>query len=227
LARAFERHRYDVAFMCEHDRDFSEERWNAYRGACDEASTTGALLVPGIEYADPEDRVHVSVWGCTFLGAGLPTGELLRRVKEHGGFAVLAHPARRDAWEIVDPAWFPDLGGIEVWSRKWDGWAPSRRSTGAADTWGLARVVALDLHRLDQFFPLAMRLPMASPATPETAIDALRNTRARPELLTLPVGPFTRRPIGPCLDQVERLRRPVVRAVRPLINARRARRTPK
>lgn len=38
----------------------------------------GALLIPGAEYADAEDRVHVPTSGpVPFLGEAMPTSQLL------------------------------------------------------------------------------------------------------------------------------------------------------
>jgi len=216
LADAFAGHGYQVVFMCEHDRGFSQERWDEYKQACEAASRPDVLLVPGIEYADPEDRVHIPVWGCAdFLGEALPTTELLRRAGGGGGFAVLAHPARRDAWDVVDPAWYTRLGGIEVWTRKWDGWAPNLRASAVAEEEGLVPIVSLDLHRLNQFFPLAITISVDGAPSPATALAALRAADAKPVLRGLAVGKLSRRPVGDVLTRVERLRRPVVRLIRP------------
>lgn len=216
LVGPFRRHRYDIVFMCEHDREFSQSRWEAYKEACAAVSRDGVLFVPGIEYADPDDRVHVPVWGASdFLGSGLPTSELLRRVDDCGGFAVLAHPARRDAWEIVDPTWLSLLGGIEVWSRKWDGWAPNRRAAGWVAGGSHLPVASLDLHRLNQFFPLSLRLELAGAVSRETAVQALRSASARPQFRRFPVSLMTSPPMASCLAQAERLRRPLVRILRP------------
>ena len=83
LAAAFERRGYGVVLTAEHDRDWDAERWSSYREACAAASRPSLLVVPGIEYADPSDTVHVPTWGERFLGAGLPTAELLGHVLGH------------------------------------------------------------------------------------------------------------------------------------------------
>ena len=54
-----------------------------YRGACAQASSDKILVVPGIEYSDPANRVHVLVWGkIPFPGEGLPTDEMLKSCKK-------------------------------------------------------------------------------------------------------------------------------------------------
>src|SRR6185295_15165799 len=98
--------------------------------ACARISTSEMLVVPGIEYSDPDNRLHVLVWGpAPFLRAGLPTATLLEAVEPTVSLAVLAHPSRRDAWRCFDPRWAERLLGIEAWNRKYDGWAPSRTAT--------------------------------------------------------------------------------------------------
>src|SRR5690349_1584499 len=52
-----------VLMMTEHDRGFTAAKLANYRDACARASSNKMLVVPGIEYSDPENRVHVLVWG--------------------------------------------------------------------------------------------------------------------------------------------------------------------
>src|SRR5208337_4178720 len=120
LSKKFSNRGYRVLMMTEHDRGFSEARLCEFREACAKASAEKILVLPGIEYSDSENRIHVLVWGqVPFLGEGLPTGEMLEKVRAARGFAVLAHPSRRDAWKSFEPAWSDRLLGIEVWNRKY------------------------------------------------------------------------------------------------------------
>jgi hypothetical protein len=215
IAKLFRRHHYDVVFMCEHDRGFDHERLQAYIEACRHASLDGPLLIPGIEYADPSDRVHVPVWGpVPFLGEGVPTAELLRTVEEHAGVSVLAHPIRRDAWEAVDPDWLARLTGIEIWTRKWDGWAPNRRACEWAAQSDLVGVAALDLHVAGQMFPLAMELEVPGPLSIGGCVGALRNGRCRAVIGGVPAASLTTGGLATTARGVEKLRRPVWRAGR-------------
>jgi hypothetical protein len=216
VAGLFGRHGYDAVFMCEHDRGFSAERLRAYVTACAQASVEGPVLVPGIEYADADDRVHVPVWGTEpFLGEGLPTTRLLQEVAEHNGASVLAHPRRRDAWEIVDPDWLRLCTGIEIWTRKWDGWAPNRRACEWAADAGLVGVAALDLHNPGQLFPLAMELEIATTTLSVGAcVDALRKGNCRAMIGGLPAAPLTRGGLASAARAIERVRRPVWRGGR-------------
>lgn len=92
--------------MAEHDRGFDASRWRAYRQACRRASTRGTVLIPGMEYSDPANCVHIPVWGdVPFLGEGVETDELLDRGAREGAVAVLAHLGRRDVGKTLDATW--------------------------------------------------------------------------------------------------------------------------
>ncbi len=92
VARCFRRRGYDVVLMAEHDRTFDQARWEEYQHACADASRDGIVLIPGLEYEDADNVVHVAVWGAgiPFLGKGRPTIETLRAAADHDG----AHAAR-------------------------------------------------------------------------------------------------------------------------------------
>lgn len=212
VAALFRRNGYDAVFMCEHDRGFTPARLREYAAECARESVGGPLLIPGIEYADADDRVHVPVWGdVPFLGEGVPTGQLLSQVRAHGGASVLAHPARRDAWEVFEADWLAQCTGIEVWTRKWDGWAPNPRAYGWAVDYGLVGIAALDLHLARQTFPLAMELEIASPLCAQACVEALSRGRARAMIGRIPAERLSRGSLGMSAGAVERVRRPVWR----------------
>jgi hypothetical protein len=215
IAALFKRHGYDAVFMCEHDRGFSAERLEEYSAACERASIDGLLLVPGIEYADPADLIHIPVWGqVPFLGEGVPTARLLGAVAEHGGVCVLAHPRRRDAWESFDPVWLQLCTGIEIWTRKWDGWAPNERACEWAADAGMVGVAALDLHGPHQIFPLAMELQIVGALGVASCVDAFRQRRCRALIHGLPAAPLTSGALAVTARAVEQLRRPIWRVGR-------------
>jgi predicted metal-dependent phosphoesterase TrpH len=180
VARLFGRLGYDAVLMCEHDRGFDDGRWTSYREACSQA-TDGALLVPGIEYSDAANRIHVAVWGdVPFLGEGLDTGELLSRVREVGASAVFAHPARRRAAEAFDPAWASDVVGVEWWNRKTDGYAPRPETGRELTSRGPIPFASIDFHTPRQLLPLAMVLESDRGRSVEGVYGALRDRRCRP-----------------------------------------------
>jgi hypothetical protein len=209
LASTFARREYRVLMLTEHDRGFSEHRYRELRQACARASSSCVFVLPGIEYSDPDNRVHVLVWGdLPFLGEGLGTDVLLEAVARHGGHAVLAHPARRRAWECYQPAWAELLLGVEVWNRKYDGWAPSAKGTELLASASVLPFVGLDFHSRQQMFPLGMALTIDSARVDEAAIFAcLQRRRCAPRVLGTGLdAPRFRRSL-PVLEAAERSRR--------------------
>ncbi len=176
IAATFSRGRYTVVLMSEHSRGFTPAKWQEYIEACSVASTDRVTLVPGIEYGDDDDVVHIPVWGrVPFFGEAPQIGELLAEVNEAGGTAVWAHPWRRDAWRRFNPSWYQDLSAIEVWNRKYDGVAPNHRSVDLSRRHGASAFVSLDFHTRRQLFPLSLALKLDAFAyedgTPRSAIS--------------------------------------------------------
>lgn len=62
IADFFSKIGYRIVLTSEHDATFDNDRWQAYRDACRAASTDKFLLVPGMEYSDASNTVHVLVW---------------------------------------------------------------------------------------------------------------------------------------------------------------------
>lgn len=178
LSAEFARRGSRVLMMTEHDRGFTASRLRQYREACQRASSDKILVVPGIEYSDSANQVHLLVWGSVpFLGEGLPTSEVLAAVRAGGGVTVLAHPSRRHAWKSYENSWTDDLLGIEVWNRKYDGWAPSQTAPRLLNGAGAIPFVGLDFHTQRQFFPLTMTLDMHQPVSEVTVLECLKSRR--------------------------------------------------
>ena len=214
LSARFE-HRTRVLMMTEHDRGFTAARLAQYREACARASSEKILVVPGIEYSDADNRVHVLVWGAVpFLGEGQPTGEMLDRVRDAGGFAVLAHPSRREAWKGFDRAWAERLQGIEAWNRKYDGWAPSKTAPALLNVTSGIPFVGLDFHTDRQSFPLAMALEIEGPITEQPVLECLRLRRCSPRAFGLPFNEGLVRGVLPALGLAEQGRRKIASIVK-------------
>jgi hypothetical protein len=204
----FGRHGYRVLMMTEHDRGFTAARLDEYREACSQASSNKILVLPGIEYSEATNRVHVLVWGpVPFLGEGLPTTEMLEGVKAANGLAVLAHPSRRDAWKSFEPSWADRLLGIEVWNRKYDGWAPSQIAPALVQMAGAISFVGLDFHTLRQSFPLAMALDVHGEVSEETVLDSLRSRRCSARVFRLSLNQNMVHKALPVLNMAERSRK--------------------
>jgi predicted Rdx family selenoprotein len=218
IAAEFGRRGYGAVLMAEHDRGFDAARWDAYRQACADASAESSiLLVPGIEYGDASDDVHVAVWGSDrFLGAGVATGDLLEAAAVEHAVAVLAHPERRGAFRMFRKEWAQHLAGVEIWNRKYDGWAPGARAVALARAELLRPFVGLDFHTERQFFALAL-VVAGGVTTPTGVVDALRAGDVDPRVFGQVATRFTRGAPGVATSAAERVRRalrPVVRRVR-------------
>jgi hypothetical protein len=225
LSDRFSRRGYRILMMTEHDRGFTAARLDEYREACSQVSSDKIFVMPGMEYSDAANRVHVLVWGpVPFLGEGLPTSEMLEAVKAAKGLAVLAHPSRRDAWKSFDPSWADRLFGIEVWNRKYDGWAPSQTAPPLLRTASAIPFVGLDFHTHRQSFPLAMALDMDRHVTEETVLDCLRSRRCYPRALGVRFNHTFVRQTSALLDAAERGRRTAASIAR--YSRRRARERP-
>ncbi len=173
IARMFGALGYDAVLMSEHDTRFAPDRFDAYRQACYDASTSRCRLVPGIEYSCPDNDVHILTWGLDrYLGEHRPVIETLREVRAHGGVAILAHPIRRAAYRKFDPAWIPFLSGIELWNRKSDGLTHGREALRLIAATGLPATVGCDFHRLRHLYPLSTRFEIEGDAATEPALVA-------------------------------------------------------
>jgi len=187
LAAEFANRGYQVLLVAEHDRNFSEQRFQQHRIACSDASSEELLVVPGIEYSDPDNVIHIPTWGITsFLGEALPTAQLLEKVRANNGVAVLAHPARRKAWMRYDHSWARYLVGIEIWNRKYDGWAPSPVATSLLRGTDLVPFASLDFHQRNQLYPLSMQLDIRGPITEESIVNCIRARRCRATAFSQP-----------------------------------------
>ena len=101
--------------MTEHDKGFDTEKWRLYQNACNENSSKDFLIVPGIEYSDQSNAVHIMAWGdLPFLGEGKDSYELLQEIDRLNGVAVMSHPSRRNAWEKYNEIII--TFGDKVWS---------------------------------------------------------------------------------------------------------------
>lgn len=217
IAAAFRRRRYDAVLVCEHDRGFTPARQAEHREACRRHSD-GILLVPGIEYSDPDNVVHVPVWGdVPFLGEGRDTGGLLADVSRLDGMALLAHPSRHDALSVVRPEWLAALSGVELWSRKYDGWRPNPLLAGDG-VGGLPAFASLDFHRRRQLAPLGMVVDLPGTLSEHELLAAFRARQARAYALGLPIERFVDGWPATAMRGADAVRRPaarLVRAIRP------------
>jgi hypothetical protein len=207
IASKFSRRGYRILMMTEHDKGFTESRLLQYRDACAQASSDEMLVLPGIEYSDAANNVHVLVWGqVPFLGEGLSTSLILEGVAAAKGAAVLAHPSRQSANRQFDPAWSDYLNGIELWNRKFDGWSPSKKAPRLIRRAGAIPFVGMDFHGLRQMFPLSMALDLQDVVSEETVLNCIRLRRIHPCAFGFPVNGAFLGLILPFLFTAEHLR---------------------
>ena len=215
LADEFARRGCDLILMTEHDRGWDADRWSRYQSACEAASNEAIQVVPGIEYSDPTNTIHILVWGAEkFFGEGLETKELLDRVKSSDAIAVFAHPERKNAWQKFDPDWCESLHGVEIWNRKTDGWAASSRGIHIWKSHSLVPFVGLDFHRRNQFFPLRMQVDQSDGESVEHVFEALRLGKTTPLFRGSDASGSLQSGPGIVLPAAERVRR-VIRVLKP------------
>jgi hypothetical protein len=209
LVAKFERRGYRILMVTDHDRGFSELRHRQHREACLAASSERMSVLPGIEYSDASNIIHVLVWGpVPFLGEGVPTLDVLKAVRATNGIAVLAHPSRREAWRLVEHAWADYLLGIEVWNRKTDGWAPSSAASRLIKGASVVPFVGLDFHDRKQFFPLTMQIDIRSSMIDEDSVlESLRRRRCCACVFGVPLNRGFYRWTIPALKTAESSRR--------------------
>jgi hypothetical protein len=181
---------YRAVLTSEHDRGFDQDRWDGYRQACAAASTRDVGLLPGIEYSDANNDVHVLVWGCeSFLGEGRETASLLADVRAAGAVSVLAHPGRRAAATKLSNSTIALFDGIEMWNRKYDGIAPGEAGLGLlAGFSDAAPFVGLDFHTRRQLFPLTMQFEADLGAGIAGIVSAVRERRCSAQGFGAPVS---------------------------------------
>jgi hypothetical protein len=159
--------------------------------------------------------VHVLTWGpVPFLGDSLPTDEMLKAVNAAQGIAVLAHPSRKDVWQSFTSQWTDKLLGIEVWNRKYDGWAPSTTAPDLLGQTGAIPFVGLDFHTDRQSFPLAMALDLQTTVTEEAVLDCLRARRCEAYAFGAPLRRDLLRRALPVMRAAEKSRRTAARIAR-------------
>jgi hypothetical protein len=186
LAKSFSKRNYRVVLITEHDQGFDESRRIEHREACRMASSEKILLIPGIEYSDRTNVIHLLVWGdVPFVGSRAEPEQVLAAAQECGGITVFAHPSRKEAWKRFNPNWSDKITGIEFWNRKTDGWAPSKHAWSLLQMTNSMPFAGLDFHDSRQFFPMATFLEIQNPINEATVLAVLKARRSTSEVFGL------------------------------------------
>lgn len=216
LANMFGRLGIRVLLTSEHEHGFDEARWASYRSACEKASTDRLKIIPGLEYNDKTNSVHILVWGnIPFLGAEQETDNLLRRVTDFGGVAVFAHPSCKQAWKKFDRSWTKHLFGVEVWNRKFDGFVPSQKGLEILSSYdGMLPFVGIDFHCKRQFFPLLMAMELDGGITEQAVLESFFERQCYPLVCGLPLSHVTDGVGAIAVEWMERVRKNLLRMAR-------------
>lgn len=139
--------------LSEHEETgWTPERYEEYARACAAASTSGAQLVPGIEFS--QDGFHVLCYGLrSFPPRPSRARDLSKAVHAQGARLCLAHPGKyrwRYPSELVDAA-----DAVEVWNSKWiyDG-ALGPHPASLRLSQGLGLFAGQDVHKRKHFSSL-------------------------------------------------------------------------
>ena len=215
LAASFAKRGYKIVLVTEHDKGLDESKRLEHRAACLTASSEKILLIPGIEYSDPTNVIHLLVWGdVPFVGSGAEPEQVLAAAQQYGGIVILAHPSRKEAWKRFDPNWSDKILGIEFWNRKTDGWAPSKHAWPLLEMTNSAPFAGLDFHDSRQFFPMTTLVETQGPISEATVLAALRARRCKSKVFGLEAPALANGLHAGALHGAELLRRVAARLYR-------------
>jgi hypothetical protein len=179
----------------EHSNELTQDAHRRFVSEAHALSDDRFLMVPGVEYATEDNKIHVLVIGVETFWDDLRLcpldrlGELLDRVRLAGGLSVFAHPERADAIERMPRDVLDRIDAVEVWNGKTDRWGPSPRAT--QDVVRRRRegrpapaLVGLDLHRPGDYTPVGIEFD-AMPDNAQVLVATIRARRYRAF-----IGPF-------------------------------------
>src|SRR5262249_30526450 len=140
--------------VSDHAEVFDDRRMEEYVRACEALSDSSFLVIPGLEFALKGGTIHILGYGINQRVRFSTMEELVDRIHEAGGIAVLAHPPAGSINLIGSIK--PKMDGIEVWTSRYDGVVAPR-----ADSFQLLRRIrsvnpraaafcGIDLHQIRQ-----------------------------------------------------------------------------
>ena len=151
---------------------------------CDAHSGGGVKIIPGLEYAFPQDEgVHLLCVGIREPVREKRIARAVDEVRRLGGLSIVAHPSRngyRIPEEIVSA-----IDGIEVWNAAYDSrYLPD---TGSLILWksvrkknpGVMAYTGQDMHAVRWFREVYLELHQVLPAEEVDLIEQLRAGRFR------------------------------------------------
>ena len=215
LRTIFKKYNFDGMFTTEHDKGFSRDKWNNYIDICEKLSDENFKIVPGMEYSDPENIIHVQTWGeHEFAGELLPTHEMLEKIKDQNVFIVWGHPELKNGVNTFDFDLINKIDAIEIWNRKADGIKPSKISSKIAEDNGLIKIAALDFHSKKQLFPLYLKIDIKKPLKKNNLIDSLKNDNIEPQFGWFKATAFCYTPLFQITCIFDLIRKIILRKIR-------------
>jgi hypothetical protein len=154
LAKA---NRYDFIILTEHAEDFDDKKMQIVLDECKSATDEDFLVIPGLEF-NMNNEIHI-------LGIGIgkhinerDPEELIRKIHENNGLAILAHTAEYK--KVIPFARIKDVDFIEIWNPRYgERLSPSIKSINILHEFRKMKKLyiasgGLDLHTLQDLVPL-------------------------------------------------------------------------
>ena len=208
------KHGYNALFICEHNRNFSDKKFKSLIKECDNLSDDKVLLIPGIEYEDADNIIHICTFGLKNLISEYSSiNDLLQKVVKENGIAVYAHPEGKHSYKKIDKNVFSLLNGIEVWNRKEDGIKPSKIAWSLYKKHKVTPFVSLDFHRKAQLFPLSILFRNIS-LDKEEILESIRNGKLVSTAFGIPISFFYNPIIYLCMVSVDYTRKGLLSIIR-------------
>lgn len=171
--------RFDFVCVTDHADLMDEESVRRFGRDCDAHSGNGVKIIPGLEYAFPQDEgVHLLCVGIREPVREKRIRRAVDEVRRMGGLSIVAHPSRngyRIPEEIVTA-----IDGIEVWNAAYDSrYLPD---TGSLELWmsvrkrnpGVMAYTGQDMHDVQWFREVYLELDRELPAGEYELIEQLR-----------------------------------------------------
>ena len=131
LRSALVRQGFQFVALTEHDRDVTEEAYESYVAACRAVSDNTFVAIPGVEVRCPRG-IEIAGIGLLRLPHSGEPEDVVRQIRELGGYAVWVHPRKRrktigdvldcDALEVMNGklngTLAPDLGLVRLVRRE-------------------------------------------------------------------------------------------------------------
>ena len=117
---------YDFIFLTEHAEDYDDKKMQVFVNACTDATHEDFLVIPGLEF-NINNEIHILGIGIeNFIDEHDPE-ELIRKIHENNGLAILAHTAEYK--KKIPYTKLHEIDFIEIWNPRYgERIAPSIKS---------------------------------------------------------------------------------------------------